>query len=161
MENEIKLRDLKFLLDRTKWNGSCLEWTCTRTRGYGITKLRGKTYRAHRAVWEMIVGPIPKGLFVCHSCDNPSCVNVGHLFLGTHTENMRDMRSKGRAAASKVTHCPKGHEYDQWNTIYENKPQGRTARVCRACKIAKRRHHYVTKEQPARAFLKRLDEGGV
>lgn len=55
-----------------------------------------KTVRAHRYIYEQQVGPISKGLLVCHKCDNRLCVNIHHLFLGSHKDNTKDMLSKGR-----------------------------------------------------------------
>jgi hypothetical protein len=57
---------------------------------------RGKLWRAHRAAWVEAHGDIPEGMFVLHQCDNRACVNVAHLFLGTHQDNMDDRESKGR-----------------------------------------------------------------
>jgi hypothetical protein len=56
-----------------------------------------KTVRAHRYAWELKNGPIPKGLYVCHKCDNPLCVNPDHMFLGTQKNNLEDMASKKRS----------------------------------------------------------------
>jgi len=64
--------------------------------GYGHFKFNGKTLKAHRIAWSLKHGEIPKGMQILHKCDIPSCVNPDHLFLGTHTDNMRDKVRKGR-----------------------------------------------------------------
>jgi hypothetical protein len=76
----------------------CWNWVATKDRdGYGLlTHHRGKQIRAHRASYEFHVAKIPVGLLVCHSCDNPSCINPNHLFVGTSKENTRDMLDKNR-----------------------------------------------------------------
>lgn len=80
----------------------CWEWTGLVTRkGYGQIKKNGKNCTAHRLAWEERNGPIPCGLSVLHHCDNRSCVNVEHLFLGTQADNVRDMVCKGRQRAPK------------------------------------------------------------
>lgn len=74
-------------------NSNCWEWLGSLTSdGYGVR--RGKL--AHRAAYEYFVGPIPKGLFVCHTCDNRKCVRAAHLFIGTAGDNNRDRAAKGR-----------------------------------------------------------------
>lgn len=87
--------------DRVDTTGDCWVWTGSQLpSGYGLAKVKinGKwhTVYAHRFAWERERGPIPKGMFVLHRCDNPSCVNPKHLFLGTARDNSRDMVAKGR-----------------------------------------------------------------
>ncbi len=56
----------------------------------------GQQWLHHRFVWTEHNGPIPKGMCVCHHCDEPACINPDHLFLGTHQDNMQDMINKKR-----------------------------------------------------------------
>ncbi len=82
---------------------TCWDWTGLRSHaGYGHFRFRGGIRRAHRVAWELTRGPIPDGLCVLHSCDNPSCVRPDHLFLGTNADNIRDKTVKGRAAKGEI-----------------------------------------------------------
>lgn len=77
--------------------GECIEWQGkTQQDGYGCLGYQRKHWLAHRLSWTLNNGPIPDGICVCHRCDNPRCVRVDHLFLGSHAENMADMKTKGR-----------------------------------------------------------------
>lgn len=85
--------DSKNLADPTK----CWEWTGFKTPfGHGVASFQGKQIGAHRASFLVHHGAIPDGLFVCHRCDVPACVNPNHLFLGTQRDNMIDCRDKKR-----------------------------------------------------------------
>ena len=84
------------------WNkvnktNNCWEWQgCVDSDGYGRIQINKIRWKTHRLSYELHKGNIPKHLVVCHSCDNPKCVNPDHLWLGTQTENTQDRDQKGR-----------------------------------------------------------------
>lgn len=87
------------LWDRVAKGDGCWIWTGSiGTGGYGTIggEHAGRILRTHRVAWELTNGPIPAGLKVLHRCDNPPCVRLDHLFLGTQIDNIADMDAKGR-----------------------------------------------------------------
>lgn len=92
----------------TKKSRRCWHWIgAKQDAGYGELWCweKRKYVGAHRVSWEIHNGPIPKGLSVLHKCDNPSCVNPKHLFLGTQKDNIRDGMKKGRI---RLVNLPRG-----------------------------------------------------
>ena len=83
----------------------CIEWVGSRdAKGYGQLRIDGKLIKAHRYAVERANGPIPDGMVVMHLCDNPKCVNIEHLQVGSQRQNVRDMDGKGR----RINKQPKG-----------------------------------------------------
>ncbi len=131
---------------------TCWLWTASKfkNKGYGQFGFNGKNTQAHRVAWTITYGEIPKGMYVCHSCDNQSCVRPEHLFLGTPKDNVQDCINKKRRANNtgkhvnaNKTHCPKEHEYSKKNTywsVYKN----RKYRHCKVCTLTNRAKRKMT-----------------
>lgn len=82
---------------KVKKTKTCWLWTGYKhSMGYGQFRLNNKNISAHRLSWILNRGPIPKGMYVCHTCDNPSCIRPLHLFLGTPLDNKTDSVKKNR-----------------------------------------------------------------
>ena len=85
-------------IDRLDRTGDCWAWTgALDARGRGRVWRNGKLKLHHRAVWEILIGPIPAGALLCHHCDNPTCGNPAHLYVGDGKTNVADMFGRGRA----------------------------------------------------------------
>ncbi|WP_369811150.1 HNH endonuclease signature motif containing protein [Hymenobacter mellowenesis] len=108
----------------------CWKWLAATTKGgYGRFKVGKFLAMAHKVSYQFINGPIPEGLLVRHTCDNPTCVNPAHLELGTQKDNMQDRIIRGRNPSLLKTHCKQGHLFSPENTYKD--PDG--TRRCKTC----------------------------
>jgi hypothetical protein len=92
---------------------TCWLWNaCKNSDGYGRFNVNGRLTQAHRFSYELVHGPIESNkIHVLHTCDTPNCVNPGHLFTGTHSDNMRDMYRKFRHGNGKLPTCHPDRPY--------------------------------------------------
>lgn len=141
VENSVKL--LRKLLANVKPTANgCLEWTGWRTEGgYGSTYYQGRSRVTHRLMYAATKGPIPEGMRVLHSCDNPCCISPTHLSLGTDAENIRQSVERGRHAKASNTHCSKSHSFEEHGVRGSNTGW-------RACKICDRTRQRIAAGWP-------------
>ena len=127
-------------------NDKCIEWSGAKTTlGYGSIFVRDTSRHrnrrhlyAHRWAYEKFFGPIPAGMMVLHSCDNPPCINPLHLRVGVSSDNVSDMVTRGRAWPKKKTVCLHGHPLSGDNLVASDLRIGiRRCRICHAARCAK------------------------
>lgn len=96
-----------------KGEDECWEWQGSRKgRGYGNLTVNYVRMGAHQRAYILAIGPIPEGLFVCHTCDHPPCCNPRHLFAATQKDNVQDAINKGRFRAGRTGRLSR--EQVQW-----------------------------------------------
>lgn len=128
-------------VDKGPHPGGCWLWTAyiQKSWGYGVfgIKRNGKdgTVLAHRHSWFLVNGEVPDGMLVCHSCDNPRCVNPDHLWVGTNNDNMQDMKQKGRGKSRQGSRHPTSR-MTEWHA----------AEIWRRCRILHHRRDIVSQE---------------
>ena len=136
-------------MERFTVGDGCWEWTASRTSaGYGNLRLTDRNVYAHRASYELFVGPIPAGLQIDHLCRNRACVRPDHLEPVTQQENIR--RGMGGESSRSKTHCPQGHPYDEANTRIGRRGDGTQFRLCRTCERERDRRRYARQKGMSR-----------
>lgn len=118
----------------------CIEWPGYKNKcGYGVKWFNGRPWIASRYVFLQKTGIDPGKKCVLHKCDNPSCVNIDHLYLGDQKQNAADRSARNRWKNQNVNkqYCKNGHKFDKENTYV--RPSG--IRVCKACQRRRMREH--------------------
>lgn len=126
-------------------NGCWIYHGQTLPSGYVHIRFGNRLWAGHRLMYAMSKGPIPPGMFVCHTCDVRNCINPDHLWLGTPKQNSIDASQKGRVTGQSKTHCLKGHPLSG-NNLYAS--GGR--RHCRACRDHQQAAYNERKKQERR-----------
>ena len=134
--------ELERFVSKLSFDG-CWLWTGAVSRdGYGQFAVNRRPVLAHRWAYQFWNGPIPTKHEIDHLCRNPQCVNPSHLEAVTHRENVL-RGARGRL----VTHCPKGHVYDEKNTYVDTRGL-RNCRTCGRASVAAYRHRKLGRQLP-------------
>jgi len=124
---------VKRFWDKVDKSGNCWLWTAGKDKdGYGLIKFNGRQHRAHRVVLLLDGCDIPSGMLVCHTCDNPSCVNPDHLWIGTNDDNMADMHKKSRHVSRP------GEKHHNAKITEEDVQKIRSCKTARTTDLAKK-----------------------
>ena len=129
-------RRSKTLAEMFDVSGDCWDWKGSVISGYGAYRINYRYHRAHRVVWEALVGPIPEDMVIDHLCRNKLCVNPDHLEVVTWAENLRRGHHSNQNKVKKV--CKRGHEFDYVT------PDGR--RKCKTCQRASNARYLARKK---------------
>jgi len=131
-------------------NSGCWLWFGASSDGYGYIGCGGRNRLAHRVSYEIHRGPIPEGLELDHLCRLHCCVNPDHLEAVTCKVNIgRGLTGEtARRRQMDKTHCPKGHPYDETNTIWRETKYGRWCRACMQTRAKARRERALMERQP-------------
>jgi len=129
------------LLEKFTVGDGCWEWLrCKHASGHGHIEDFGTTVPAHRAVYEMLIAPIPQGYHLHHICENPGCVRPSHLVPVLPSDHAVNLTPGTFSYINKrVTVCAHGHPFDEANTIIEKDGH----RACRACRKEANRIWYA------------------
>lgn len=128
----------------------CWEWSAAKTNGYGVVSRGGRLQRAHRVVYEILVGPIPSAHELDHvaalGCTTRACVNPDHLEPVTGVVN--NARSNSASALhARQTHCKRGHAFTPENTYVAHRERGKRERFCRTCSRGLDRARYERRKR--------------
>lgn len=133
MNYDDPIRIIERLLPRYRFSADgCWEYKGPiDTNGYGLFGIGKRQHHVHRVIYAILIGLVADNELVCHHCDNRLCGRPSHLFLGSQTDNMRDMAAKGRGRSpnSEKKHCVNGHPRTPANS-YVRKDGTKQCRVC-------------------------------
>ncbi len=142
---------------RVRSTGCWLWLGAKNAAGYGTIRNGKAVVYTHRVMLEASGVPIGAGLFACHTCDTPACVNPAHLFVGTPKDNTQDAVAKLRFPAQTQTHCKRGHEFTPENTYMAPAGASAAKRRCRQCLTAREddraRRHFARNPDLVAAIL--------
>ena len=128
---------LALVKERSIANASgCWEWTGHRNSlGYGEACFDGRVWIVTRLLWCATKGAFDPVLDICHECDNPPCVNPGHIWPGSRSANIKDSVEKERHFLAEITHCKRGHPLEGDNLYLTSAGK----RACKACQRGRQR----------------------